>query len=459
MNESVRQQEKKNPTFLTETAKTFNRLAETVKNSKKTSENAENKKIFFNNRIVQRHSRAKNKYLSIDQNKWLKNRSSHNNKDSNLAKQIFMMLDSQNTKKVTAKEFLSFLVEIGVPVNAKSLSFLLQKFFNTQDLSHKLINEENILYLCCGDKSTKRILNVLNESVRNFFHKSDYQDISCDEQNNLIQNWWKQLSPLQSNIVPNKTICEFFVEMKMADNYFESKKLLDAVGHSSAHFDYSQFYLIFAKALIKHTLTGLNKKFNEDDWNNTGLSYPFKLCQLKRQLILAGIQCPVEKITQDEGTLVINGIENLEKFNNKPLEKTTFEEFKSNWYKHTNIRPNLYKNDKNCQTLESSESEQELAVFHPKINTEPTPKANENKYKKSKINEEEIMKNMRKRYKLNYAIFKGSSFDRSMLPERKKEEYFHKRNFKTSTKHEESQEKLNLLYEKFQKVVYNMPKY
>ena len=188
MNESVRQQEKKNPTFLTETAKTFNRLAETVKNSKKTSENAENKKIFFNNRIVQRHSRAKNKYLSIDQNKWLKNRSSHNNKDSNLAKQIFMMLDSQNTKKVTAKEFLSFLVEIGVPVNAKSLSFLLQKFFNTQDLSHKLINEENILYLCCGDKSTKRILNVLNESVRNFFHKSDYQDISCDEQNNLIQN-------------------------------------------------------------------------------------------------------------------------------------------------------------------------------------------------------------------------------------------------------------------------------
>ena len=98
-------------------------------------------------------------------------------------------------------------------------------------------------------------------------------------------------------------------------------------------------------------------------------------------------------------------------------------------------------------------------MFHPKINTEPTPKANENKYKKSKINEEEIMKNMRKRYKLNYAIFKGSSFDRSMLPERKKEEYFHKRNFKTSTKHEESQEKLNLLYEKFQKVVYNMPKY
>ena len=57
-------------------------------------------------------------------------------------------------------------------------------------------------------------------------------------------------------------------------------------------------------------------------------SYAYKLCQLKRQMILAGIQYPIQNISIEEGEILIKAIKEFAKYKGEDEVKITYEDFK-----------------------------------------------------------------------------------------------------------------------------------
>lgn len=365
MNKTLRADEKRVMINKLESDTIFNRLSEEIRNPKHSPK--QGKKLSKTQNVansIQKSYNATIKTAMISQDKWLK---SHGNDDKQcnlpIAKKIIYMLDPQSNQEVLSENFISFLIEIGVPLPIKGIKHVLQCLFGDKNIKNKTLKEEHVSALCRSDKRNSHVLMILNQEIARVNNKR-IDDVTSGEQGEIILNWWEMIQTGDSKIVQCCSICEFLVQLEAFYEVSDARKFVMAVCKDGGYMDYCQFRTLFAKAIIKHVLININKKFTEDDWNNPMFSYAYKLSQLKRQLILAGIKYPVPHISAEEGILVLKAIESMDKANGVKIT-ISYEDFKSRWLKSTGI--NLDKKDiqKNAYSI-ATKSQRDLAVFYPK---------------------------------------------------------------------------------------------
>ncbi|OMJ67002.1 hypothetical protein SteCoe_35960 [Stentor coeruleus] len=363
MNQTMRSDEKEVSINKPKSDAGFIRLAERMKRIKNEP------KIFSQKKnsqdlsiVVQKSNYAKKKNAMISQTKWLKNHGSLDKQSfSPIAKQIMEMLDPLGYNEICVNEFISFLIEIGLPLPVKAIKYAIKLVLRIKDNKNKTLKEEHILALCRGDKRSCHILMIINQEIAKNFNKS-IDDVTSVDQEGIICSWWKNFGCSEKKIVQCIFVYDFLVKMTMFAEACDARKFVLDVCKDGGFLDYTQFRSLFARALIKHLLNNINKKFTEEDWENPYFTYSYKLCQLKKQLILAGIKYPIPNISSEEGTLVLRAIESMEFFFNGPKKKVTYEEFKKIWLNDTGITldtKNIERSD-----FTTFNSQKKLAVFY-----------------------------------------------------------------------------------------------
>lgn len=453
MNKATRDDEKKSSGTRPESDIRFKRLVgKLCENPKLPREVYTKTEPENNSKVVHKSKHAINKDLSATRSKWLSQRGKGKFHNSHIAKRIFMMLDPQGSGEVEANDFCNFLIDIGIPVRLSAIKSVVGKVIGSSQIKNKLITEDEIAYLCRGDQKTTQTLTILNSAVLNHFDAKDKIVTSADH-GNLLKRWWESLDSSRNNQVEVPKICEFLVNIKVFRDFFEARKFVDKVTSESTFIDCNQFYSLFAKPLIKHCLLNINSKFTEDDWNNSMYSDAYKLSQLKRKLILAGIQYPIPNISIEEGELALKAMSSLTKINKKP-QSANYDEFKDNWFKLTGFK--VESRPKAQARMHSSESEIELAIYVPKSLKPDFKKLQHQlsvKQKKVTIKQtEEIAKILEQKKVLEYSLFNDHfyTYSSDIKPAKKR--------FKTFNPDYLKFEGQNETFEDFQKLV-NQIKY
>ena len=448
MNSAIRTDEKRVSESKPESDAGFHRLAENMISTtpnKKSSGKGGYQQFQNPDKVIQKSSDAIMKTLIKNQDKWLKHiKNTEKNQSWTITKQIKNMLDPQDTGNIPFNIFFDFLIEIGVPLKPKIVKFTLAKLLKTENVCNKVIKEEHISNLCRGDNRSNQILNVLNRIISRTSNKS-FEEVTSAEHKLLINSWWKKLDSLRSNQVMCNKVCEFLIEVEICSNFPESKKYVCKVTQNLVFMDSDQFKALFAKAVITHALINLNRKFTEEDWNNPVYSYAYKLCQLKRQMILAGIQYPIQNISIEEGEILIKAIKEFAKYKGEDEVKITYEDFKMRWLQHTGHV--LDSMPKNVMSIQSQASEVELAEYFPK-NGDVMDKELE-WHRMATMRESKKKEQLQKRFTQNFDIIKKTDhcgFDKF------RDSPF-KRVNKPVTDYEKKCEKFNMLFDEFQKVV------
>ncbi|OMJ90312.1 hypothetical protein SteCoe_7336 [Stentor coeruleus] len=365
MNKALRSDEKQISAYNHESDAGFIRLSEKIRNPKIPSEDPSKRiKARTSSNVAQKSSDASMRNIMISQSKWLKSHGNNDNSSIPIAKQIISMLDSHNSTGIPADKFVSFLIEIGLPVPIKCVINTLQSLLHTKDIKTKYIYEEHILLLCRSDKKNTHILTIINQETAKINNKP-LDQITSAEQSEVISKWWEKLDESGKKIVPFSIICDFLVLICMFTDILEAKKFLVNICKDREFIDKCQFKMIFTRALIKHTLMNINKKFTQEDWDNPALSFAYKLCQLKRQLILAGIKYPIPNISKEEGELALKAMESMEKFTFGCRKKVDYEDFKVAWLKNTGLNLDTVSPDRTTP-FDTIESQTELAIYYPK---------------------------------------------------------------------------------------------
>lgn len=378
MTASLRSDEKAVTNARPETDASFQRQVNKILNNNTTQEITPRPQIIQKTKgVIQKKSEAFLRSFKISQSQWLKKRGFMDPKESNTSsKEIFAMLDTNKVGEIPAEEFLDFLVEIGIPIDRSMAKKVILSTLKQKTIKNLFITQENVNSLCKSDKRSDLMLKVFQEKLGKNFKTLDVVE--------LIKKWWSELGV---KVLGINVICEFLVKYEIFPDFFEAKKYLAKVNQNENFMVFRQFLSIFAKIIVKHYLITINKKFTEEDWSDTGHSLAFKLCQLKKQLILAGIKYPVAQISYEEGLQALKAIENLDKF--KLKKKFNFDEFKLNWYNLTGFTLDNQVPAK--QDNSKKKVERPLSVFYscenPKLHkdTEESPK-------KSDLNPKEILK-------------------------------------------------------------------
>lgn len=272
------------------------------------------------NEVVQKRSEAFTRNQEISQSQWLKKRGLIELKEElTSSKDIFSMLDTSKVGHIPSKDFLDFLIEIGIPIDRSMAKKVILSTFKKKTLKNFSLTQENVNSLCKSDNRSNQMLAVFNEKLGKNFKTIEIVD--------LIQKWWNSLG---SKVQSLNSICEFLVKNSIFNDFSEAKKYLTKLNSNENFLVYRQFLSIFSKMIVKHCLITINKKFNEEDWKDSGFSRAYKLCQLKKQMILAGIKYPVAQVSQEEGMHTLKAVEKLEKFRFE--KKFNFDEFKKNWF-------------------------------------------------------------------------------------------------------------------------------
>ena len=365
MNTTVRKDEKAVTESKPESDASFQRLARKMKKEEEQRYSPTKLKMNQNTAgVVQKKNEAFIRNLNISQSQWLKKHGMVEGREiANLSKQIFAMLDTNQIGEIPAEDFLEFLVEIGTPIDQSILRKVMIWTLKTRDLKHSYLSQNSMSQFCRGDKRSDIILGIFETHLG-----KDYKGLDIIS---LLNKWWDSYN---GKTVSIKVLADFLVKKRIFNDFSEAKKYLSKINRNEVLLDHFQYLCIFGKAIVRHTLVNINKKFHEDDWNNPDYSLAYKLCQLKRQLILAGIKYPIEHVSYEEGLEALKAIENLEKF--KGPKKFDVEEFKGEWFKLTGHILYSNKAEKiNEIRFGPEKTERKLAVFIPKDGFEIWDKA------------------------------------------------------------------------------------
>jgi hypothetical protein len=356
MNTTIRNDEKAVTETKPETDASFQRLSRKIKKEESKRYSPPKLKISQNAAgVVQKKTEAFIRNLNISQSQWLKKHGMVEGRETaTISKQIFAMLDLNRTGEIPADDFLDFLIEIGIPLDHSVVKKVMIWTLKVKDLRHATISLQVMNQFCRGDKRSDQVLKVFEDRLG--------KDFKGLEAVGLVNTWWDSLG---LRTVTVKTLSEFLVKKRVFNDFSEAKKYLSKINRNEVLLDHFQFLCIFGKTLVRHTLVNINKKFDEDDWNNPVYSLPYKLCQLKKQLILAGIKYPIQHISYEEGLEALKAIENLQKF--KEPKKFQLEEFKEDWFKLTGQILYSNKAEKIKEVdVGLDKTQRKLAVFIPR---------------------------------------------------------------------------------------------
>jgi hypothetical protein len=224
--------------------------------------------------LVQKHSVVKAKDIVSRRDFWLKKRGyKANNQDYQTAKEVYSMLDC--SKAFKAKDFLEFLIKIGITFPFKTLNSTLLRTFKTNSLENYVITEPDIVNLCKDNNFNTNLLKKLLENTSKLIKNTEmtsvedvYTTISASDIESTLKFWWEELDTFKRNQIHLNQISEFLVIKEIVKDQTEARKYLLNLFRELAFIDYTQFLMIFSKTVIKWGLKVLCYKIKIGDYYN-----------------------------------------------------------------------------------------------------------------------------------------------------------------------------------------------
>jgi hypothetical protein len=336
MRKNLRDDEKKSNDSICESNNLFHRLVKKVLNDKADHEPLRFKKNTETEKVVQKSAEAIEKSVRASSSAWMKKRGSlEENKDSNIARMIFMMLDPEDRGEISEKVLIKFLLEIGLSLHPARIREALQLILKKENQSFK-VKIEDISNLCKGDHRSNLIIKYLNDEVsserlnKTDGFRNESSIVSISEQLQVLATWWLMIDRKMISQAPVHHVAEFLVAKSIVGDLHEGRKLIREVVLDAQVIDREEFFTLFAKSMIKWVLINVPNRFSQEEWKNTDYSPAFKITCLKRNLIMAGLKCHKPGFSQEEGSLVISAIEKFRKFSGEKSFQTGFE-LSSTW--------------------------------------------------------------------------------------------------------------------------------
>ena len=337
MRKNLREDEKKSNDSICESSNLFHRLVQKVLDSKTDHEPLRYKKNIETEKVVQKSSEAIEKAVRASSSAWMKKRGNfEENKDSNISRMIFMMLDPEDRGEIPENTLIKFLLEIGLSFHPARIREALRLILKKESSSFK-VRIEDISLLCKGDHRCNLIIKYLNEEVTSErlnkpeSTKNDSPIISISEQLQVLNTWWLTIDKKMINQVPVNTVAEFLSGKTIVGDSHEGRKLVKEVVNDAQNIEKDEFFALFAKSMIKWVLINVPNRFSQEEWKNNNYSPAFKITCLKRNLIMAGLKCNKPGFSQEEGSLVIGAIEKFRNYTGEKVQKIDFEQFSLTW--------------------------------------------------------------------------------------------------------------------------------
>ena len=322
----MRDDEYKTSDLYLDSTELFNRLAQRIQDPNSPLEPFKKIISYGTGKLLHKNSEAKHKILGKTTNNWIEKRGikNENINSFNTSKVILAMLDTENKGFISGETFCEFLIEIGLPLDCKNLYSLLCKIKRSENIKNVMIGYEDLSNFCRGDHRTNSLLESLKTTVKEQIKTEENPKINIILLEKLLKSWWKECDIYNYNQVHINEVSKLLVNKSVVCDFNEGYHIIKKIIQNN-YLDYLQFKLIFGKAMIKD-------KFSSNDWENSEFSQAYKLTQLKKQLILAGIEFPVPFISLEEGRSTLEAIEKYAKFKNKTLTKMSYHSFHQLWF-------------------------------------------------------------------------------------------------------------------------------
>lgn len=158
-------------------------------------------------------------------------------------------------------------------------------------------------------KSRAGTTDLMFSKEESTFNLVSEEPISITEQQDLVQKWWGEVNPLQSNAVSFKVIAEKLVLLGIASDTTEARKAMGKLIGLRKAIDYSDFMQIFVRSMMKNSLQTLALKVSNDHFED--LEEAEKILAYKRALLLTGLRYFKYDVSPQEGLLALNAINKL----------------------------------------------------------------------------------------------------------------------------------------------------
>mmetsp|Transcript_32624 Transcript_32624/g.56666 ORF Transcript_32624/g.56666 Transcript_32624/m.56666 type:complete len:793 (+) Transcript_32624:1400-3778(+) len=279
-------------------------------------------------------------------------------------KALYSILDTQDEGLISGPSLLKYFVSLGVSADPTALSQALINIYKVSDLESLKITQESLEALCKAELRTDSILKVLNticldlrskrpqtvsvtrsvllDSPRAksrigtadgygsrdeaIFSLVSEEPVSITEQQGLVKKWWKEVNPLLANSVTCNSIADKLVQLGVASDTTEARKVMGKLIGPRRSIDYSDFLLIFARSMMKGAIQSLAQRVSGDLFAD--LSEAEKILAYKRALLLTGLKYFKYEISPQDGALALSAIKKLSEDASKTQSKLTDEEFK-----------------------------------------------------------------------------------------------------------------------------------
>lgn len=289
------------------------------------------KKTSGTGKIIHKQSLACSKVLEQTSTEWI---SKHGKLTDSLsfksnARVIFGMLDPDGKGEISGRNFCEFLIEIGFPLDVFTVFKFVEKFKHCCDIDLVKLAVEDVAELCRSDHRTDSLLVALYAAAGEI-DSEKFRQVNVVELFKVLSHWWNELDSDKLHNIHCNDVCDYLVRKQVTCDFSQAYKLVSKCA-LDGFIDFVHFQLVFVKAFIKHMLVNLQHRFSPEDWSNQDFSNAYKLCLLRKQLILAGILYPVPKITYEEGKVALNAIHKYNKLQNKPLKPLEYSEFCEIW--------------------------------------------------------------------------------------------------------------------------------
>lgn len=325
----------------------FGRLAKRFENPGLQFKEKEIKPSVQTENLIQKMTVVKDKEIAADRKPWLKKRGYlGHNEDIDFAKRIFRLLQQNGEFKSPA--FINLLASIGVPLPIFIIKQCLIRVFKPVNPDNYLITENSMMSLCKTDEFERNIMSVFIHTlslqgktsinpIENPLTQTDKAILSSHDLYALLKEWWIELDSLRAHQIHLNEVSEFLQKKSLVADTNEGRKYLAKFKFHGTFLDFNQFLLIFSKFILKNSLKALCFRLAEDFSGSEFFSSDYTLTLMRKKLIFAGVKCPVDEFTAEEG---VTAIENIKKIS-KCEVFTDFDEYKAKWGKNLRHKEGL----------------------------------------------------------------------------------------------------------------------
>jgi hypothetical protein len=241
-------------------------------------------------------------------------------------KELFEVLDEDQSGKLTPDEFIVPLLSYGIATNPLYIEKSLMLLLNTKSLTAVNIEKETFINIFKEDFKTDFMLeslqahtlsfiDTLQETIKNrkkTFDRMGRRDTvvqeivprkycTVEEYIKMIKKWWEDLKGLNrakstKDKIHESTLAEFLSKKKLVSNSIEASKISNMC-NASGYINYEQFESVFLKAILKSGLINLATGVNDKAFAGKNSSLAMRLSKCQRKFMIAGFSLKNNQLT------------------------------------------------------------------------------------------------------------------------------------------------------------------